>query len=1077
MNPVTCKDWDINSIVSDNSNFFHLRRVSASSPDVDAHIQQFEEDGIPLIIEGFHRGEWPDVFDAEWLRSHGPQTLSVRNVHTRSDSILPIDEFFKISREASPYAAPNETARLYGKDVECPAEWNYWLHNAQVIPNKLLPKSSDNMLMNLPRSTPVETLMCYIGIGDTYTPAHKDLCASSGQNLMCYTEKDGSSIWFMTESSNTPEVDAFFRKLGNEIDHETQVLSVEDLAKAPFNVYVTRQRLGDLVLVPPRSCHQVINSGGISIKMSWSRMTIRGLMTAYYHELPLYRRVCRPEIYKIKSIVFYTLLRRASQLRVFCEGTQGNGAAIAADLARVVGLFASILVEEYSGPAAQFDPMTPLAESSELSSFDPQRYEPKDGCLVCDFCGADIFQTYFESEICCADSPDTSQTSKPDPFVLCSGCYAEGRSCQCQRMTLLQCYSFNDLCKELQDAIIVLGTYQTKNQLKIDAQGFDFQKDFEGAHHGLIQAEKSGERPELHHQLAHLALIHRTCKPLSTSIVPGWYDHNIESTPISAVSMALTDAVHPQPSLKTSMAPEARLSTAFDIDDLSDTSTLTPASSPTSSPPPPETKPRSVQTPASAPAPPKTTQHSMQIPLSTPPIKYSAQDMRHIENDFIGVCLPAPPERSRTRSLGRRNKVPSKTSCSPSIMLEGQRVARVSLKSHIPADSSAGPNARVMPTRKRPHEDGDGGPNHSSTSAGRSKLARTYEETSRIRKPRPSEQSEFSSSLAHSLQASFETTSVEDEAVDEAVYGSPPPPKRSRKSRAVAQPAHKSRAPPVEVHVVVDDELQEDLSVDLPTVGTEEPTVITPELAPPAVFPTQGDILRAAAFVTVQLLWNVSGIAQAMDDSSKSPPPGPRLLTPPTNALILISIVIGECFVLLEHSMWETSYTALMIRAPHAHREGHTLEMGIMGAIVVVYHLLITNHSDTDLEVGKLTSSGARIFTVGTRTIGKGTIITDTDATTIRIGTTTIHIGTTIVIVDTMLTNTDATTISADTETTNIGKATTSAIPSLDTMFTVTQATNLIGAGVPRYTEIIRACTRISWPASAQKRTYETLKK
>ncbi len=107
---------------------------------------------------------------------------------------------------------------------------------------------------------------------------------------MCYTEKDGSSIWFMTESSNTPEVDAFFRKLGTEIDHETQVLSVEDLAKAPFNVYVTRQRLGDLVLVPPRSCHQVINSGGISIKMSWSRMTIRGLMTAYYHELPLYRR-------------------------------------------------------------------------------------------------------------------------------------------------------------------------------------------------------------------------------------------------------------------------------------------------------------------------------------------------------------------------------------------------------------------------------------------------------------------------------------------------------------------------------------------------------------------------------------------------------------------------------------------------------------------------------------------------------------------------------------------------------------------------------------------------------------------
>ena len=39
----------------------------------------------------------------------------------------------------------------------------------------------------------VETLMCYHGVGDTFTAAHKGLCSSSGQNLMCATEKDGSS--------------------------------------------------------------------------------------------------------------------------------------------------------------------------------------------------------------------------------------------------------------------------------------------------------------------------------------------------------------------------------------------------------------------------------------------------------------------------------------------------------------------------------------------------------------------------------------------------------------------------------------------------------------------------------------------------------------------------------------------------------------------------------------------------------------------------------------------------------------------------------------------------------------------
>jgi hypothetical protein len=136
----------------------------------------------------------------------------------------------------------------------------------------------------------VETLMCYVGVGDTFTPCHKDLCGSSGQNLMCYTESDGSSFWFMTESSSAPQVADYFQSLKQEIDHESHVITIDELSKAPFNVYITEQKLGDLVLVPPRSCHQVVNYGGITIKTSWSRMTWKGLSTAYYHELPIYRR-------------------------------------------------------------------------------------------------------------------------------------------------------------------------------------------------------------------------------------------------------------------------------------------------------------------------------------------------------------------------------------------------------------------------------------------------------------------------------------------------------------------------------------------------------------------------------------------------------------------------------------------------------------------------------------------------------------------------------------------------------------------------------------------------------------------
>ncbi|EEB96986.1 hypothetical protein MPER_03785 [Moniliophthora perniciosa FA553] len=91
---------------------------------------------------------------------------------------------------------------------------------------------------------------------------------------MAYTEHDGGSFWFMTESGDSRKVTDFFASFDQILDHETHVLSAEQAAKAPL----------------PLSCHQVVNHGGITIKVSWSRMTLMGLQVALYHELPLYRR-------------------------------------------------------------------------------------------------------------------------------------------------------------------------------------------------------------------------------------------------------------------------------------------------------------------------------------------------------------------------------------------------------------------------------------------------------------------------------------------------------------------------------------------------------------------------------------------------------------------------------------------------------------------------------------------------------------------------------------------------------------------------------------------------------------------
>ena len=108
---------------------------------------------------------------------------------------------------------------------------------------------------------------------------------------MTWAEADSSAFWFMTASSDAAAACKYYQEqFGLELDWETHVTDVEQFASAPFPVYVVEQKLGDLILVPSRSCHQVVNHGGLTVKTSWSRMTMEGLAIALHHELPIYRR-------------------------------------------------------------------------------------------------------------------------------------------------------------------------------------------------------------------------------------------------------------------------------------------------------------------------------------------------------------------------------------------------------------------------------------------------------------------------------------------------------------------------------------------------------------------------------------------------------------------------------------------------------------------------------------------------------------------------------------------------------------------------------------------------------------------
>ncbi len=108
---------------------------------------------------------------------------------------------------------------------------------------------------------------------------------------MTYADEDAFSVWFFTHSDDAFAVaNHISGNFGSELDWEATFLSPENFAQFPCKVYVCEQRLGDLVLVPRRSCHQVVNFGGLTQKISWSRMTPHSIKEAIQEEIPIYRR-------------------------------------------------------------------------------------------------------------------------------------------------------------------------------------------------------------------------------------------------------------------------------------------------------------------------------------------------------------------------------------------------------------------------------------------------------------------------------------------------------------------------------------------------------------------------------------------------------------------------------------------------------------------------------------------------------------------------------------------------------------------------------------------------------------------
>ncbi|KAK5138394.1 hypothetical protein LTR08_003455 [Meristemomyces frigidus] len=480
--PISPK-FDLKKLVEQTPNFSYVDRISCDMIDQQG-LAAFEKlvtlhvivGGKPLVIDGFEDRLDPWTFSPKWLRDNcGEKVENARVLTTQENLPLTMGHYMKnmgkltnqFFEKDGAYREKNRQ-RVYLKDIDCPGVWQdklkehipstlFYLNEStgdiggpgatpdpsSTVPGRRLGKGvarAGDLMSSLPTDMRAENLMCYIGHEGTYTPAHREMCASLGHNIMveasgtvsedAKAEKPGSSIWFMTESKDRHIVSEYWLSvLGHDIEVENHFAQVVAWKKAPFNVYVVEQRPGDFILIPPLAPHQVWNRGTRTMKVAWNRTTVETLEMAINEALPRSRIVCRDESYKNKAIIYYTLQKYSGLLalaqqqaaRMPAEAAQqllysGKVKQLLKDFKRLFGLYRQTLLSEMFNPEDRDAPKA-------------IEYLPFDSNVTCAYCRGNVFNRFLS----CPSCKDLlgHDADEGDPYDVCLDCYAMGRSCGC----------------------------------------------------------------------------------------------------------------------------------------------------------------------------------------------------------------------------------------------------------------------------------------------------------------------------------------------------------------------------------------------------------------------------------------------------------------------------------------------------------------------------------------------------------------------------------------------------------------------------------------------------------------------
>ncbi|KIV94384.1 hypothetical protein PV10_02156 [Exophiala mesophila] len=356
--------------------------------------------GQPFVIADFDKLDtWPKPgaqtgaggFDIESLIEFSTKkNIPIRNCTTGRDLSFTLRKFADSARQSFP-----EFQNLYARDLQCPPQWLDVCR--KLLPPELQWSGRLDLFQWLPACARSEVMMAYVGSEGSSSGFHRCFSSTVALNLLVETD-DRPVVCIGTDFDSQQKYNAFMTAHGVSPHLDWLNLGMADLLKADFPLYAYDQRIGDLVVFPPATAHQVWNPSTLSAKLVWNILHPLSLEVGFQHVQAPFNRLCHPDVAR-------TNLSLACAMRSLLQDDQHPSAALPLppDLPLLSRLFRKMAndesIEATTTPTISLIPVQPGTVAT------------------CNFCNTAIWNRYVRCTQC-AD------------FDLCLLCYLNGRSCE-----------------------------------------------------------------------------------------------------------------------------------------------------------------------------------------------------------------------------------------------------------------------------------------------------------------------------------------------------------------------------------------------------------------------------------------------------------------------------------------------------------------------------------------------------------------------------------------------------------------------------------------------------------------------